>query len=599
MMNMFKKPGLVNQNNNDHQLIRSNLLMGEWLSNTKTQFSKLSLERIGGMYRASPFWCLSNNVELGEIEDGNITLISQFFIGKTPARTNELKTALRINVANPSIDTIILLNERIYTIEELGVKSDKIRQIVVGKRLDYKTVFEFVSNEKLNGYIVLSNLDIFFDKEISVIKRTNIANEKAMFCLVRYEYKTGKPVKDSSIFKHISDSQDTWIWHTNYNLNEEKDRNVLDFQLGIPGCDNTFAYITQVLGYKLYNLPKLIKSYHIHNTNERNYDQTTTRTPKPYYCITALLDNKIQDPLHPFTFHGENHNMYKYLENIINTENNFIIPRLAGIENLYAVMGAQAGQRGRFENNEAMFVNKTRNFMKNNAGIFLPDGNSVVEYSTAYLKAFHICDAFMDWEPQGDVAVTIPGMLTSFEFIYANFDRQRFWSFGVADIFHLIYQDNPWTHALAGKRLLIISPFAETFKKQLPVLDKIYGRDMFPDCSFTFLKPPITNGSNQSRPFSQELNDFSNRIEAVKDTFDIALVSCGGYGNPILGRIYDMGKSAIYIGGVLQMFFGVYGSRWERERPLVMKLFKNEHWVRPSSDERPTGFEKVEGSCYW
>ena len=60
-----------------------------------------------------------------------------------------------------------------------------------------------------------------------------------------------------------------------------------------------------------------------------------------------------------------------------------------------------------------------------------------------------------------------------------------------------------------------------------------------------------------------------------------------------------MGKSAIYVGGVLQMYFGVYGSRWERERPLMMKLFKNEHWVRPTSDERPQGFENVEGSCYW
>ena len=68
---------------------------------------------------------------------------------------------------------------------------------------------------------------------------------------------------------------------------------------------------------------------------------------------------------------------------------------------------------------------------------------------------------------------------------------------------------------------------------------------------------------------------------------------------PILGRLYEMGKSAIYVGGVLQMYFGVYGSRWERERPLVMKLFKNEHWVRPSNDERPPGFENVEESCYW
>ena len=412
---MFKRNNVQQNNNHKDRFIRSNLLMCEWLSNTKIQFSRLATERLGSLFRSTPFWCLSNNVELGEIEDGNITVITQFFIGKTPTRTNELKTALRINVANPSIDNIILLNERIYTDEELGVKSDKVKQIVIGKRLDYKSVFEYVKNAELNGYIVLSNLDIFFDKELNVIKRTNIANEKAMFCLVRYEYKTGKPVKDASIFEHISDSQDTWIWHTNYNLNEEKDRNVLDFQLGIPGCDNTLAYMVQVLGYKVYNLPKLVKSYHIHNTNIRNYDQTTTKTPKPYYSVSALLDNKIQDISHPFTFHGENDNMRKYLEMMISSDNNFIIPRLAGIEHMYAVMGAQAGQRGRFEDNEAGYINKTRSVMKNNAGIFLPDGNSIVEYANSYLKAFHDCDAFMDWEPQGDVAAS--GMQSAYEFI--------------------------------------------------------------------------------------------------------------------------------------------------------------------------------------
>ena len=155
---------------------------------------------------------------------------------------------------------------------------------------------------------------------------------------------------------------------------------------------------------------------------------------------------------------------------------------------------------------------------------------------------------------------------------------------------------DPYT---AGKRILVISPFADTFQKQVPHLPKLYGRDMFPGCTFTFLKPPVTNARNKARPFMEELGEFTSRVQAVKDSFDVALVSCGGYGNPILGRLYEMGKSAIYVGGVLQMYFGVYGSRWERERPLVMKLFKNEHWVRPSNDERPPGFENVEESCYW
>ena len=40
----------------------------------------------------------------------------------------------------------------------------------------------------------------------------------------------------------------------------------------------------------------------------------------------------------------------------------------------------------------------------------------------------------------------------------------------------------------------------------------------------------------------EELNKFMKELEEVKDTFDIALCSCGGYGNLIINFIYEMGK---------------------------------------------------------
>jgi hypothetical protein len=47
------------------------------------------------------------------------------------------------------------------------------------------------------------------------------------------------------------------------------------------------------------------------------------------------------------------------------------------------------------------------------------------------------------------------------------------------------------------------------------------------------------------------------------------------------------------------MYFGIYGSRWERERADILSLYKNEHWTRPKETERPQGFKNVEESCYW
>ena len=202
----------------------------------------------------------------------------------------------------------------------------------------------------------------------------------------------------------------------------------------------------------------------------------------------------------------------------------------------------------------------------------------------------------MDWEPYGDVYKSIT---QSHDFITNSFatNKTPVWA-RTMDIFEYI-QSNPWTHYLHGKRILLISSFADTIKQNMPKTDKIYGIDLFPSCTFVYLKPPQTNGSNHSRNFATELNDFCNMIDNVKDEFDIALVSCGGYGNLVCSHIYNMGRSAIYVGGVLQMYFGILGTRWVRDRPDILRLYHNEYWHRPDAIERPNGFENIEGSCYW
>ena len=139
----------------------------------------------------------------------------------------------------------------------------------------------------------------------------------------------------------------------------------------------------------------------------------------------------------------------------------------------------------------------------------------------------------------------------------------------------------------------------QDFESKVHIREKIYGIDLFPDCELSFIKPPQTQADNPSRPFDVELDEFMKRLYNIKDTFDIALCSCGGYGNLVCAGLFDMGKSAIYVGGVLQMYFGVYGQRWLRDRPDVFKLYRNDTWSRPKPSERPQGFASIEGGCYW
>ena len=89
-------------------------------------------------------------------------------------------------------------------------------------------------------------------------------------------------------------------------------------------------------------------------------------------------------------------------------------------------------------------------------------------------------------------------------------------------------------------------------------------------------------------------------MDTIKDDYDIALVSCGGYGNLVCNYIFEKhNKSAIYVGGVLQMYFGILGNRWLEERKDVVNMYSNQYWVRPMNSEKPANHITVERGCYW
>ena len=169
-----------------------------------------------------------------------IHVFSQFYLDKDKEHRREIRYALNKNVKNKHIDSIILLNERIYTDEELGVSSPKIKQVVINTRITY---YDFL-NYKIDGYKILINSDIFLDNTIKNVKTSDIHINRKMFALLRYEYNNGSP----SIFcrkgktSGREDSQDTWIVHSNHSFTK-KELDTFKIHLGIPGCDNKICYL--------------------------------------------------------------------------------------------------------------------------------------------------------------------------------------------------------------------------------------------------------------------------------------------------------------------------------------------------------------------
>ena len=150
-----------------------------------------------------------------------IYLIYQYFVHHEASRNKELQDCLRKNVENPHITKIYLLNEKIYDKKELGIDSSKIEQRNIVSRIKFKDVFNFVEKESLKGYIVTCNADIFFDKTIDNLRKSTMSTKKQLLAQLRFDY-TNKQLGKCKLFGPRADSQDAWIWHSNFNPNKEE-----------------------------------------------------------------------------------------------------------------------------------------------------------------------------------------------------------------------------------------------------------------------------------------------------------------------------------------------------------------------------------------
>jgi hypothetical protein len=550
-------------------------------------------------------YTLSEETNIQDIPNvDRINIFSQFFIHPNEERQAEILKCLKFNIENPYITSIYLLNERIYNEDELDTSSNKIIQVDIKRRLKFQDVFDYIYDNNITGYNIIVNSDIFLKNNIRNIYKSDIHINKKMYALLRYEYNVNKPNEDN-IFGYRGDSQDTWIIHSNFSISK-KESKIFNFEFGKPGCDNKIIYLMSTIGFEIINDPEFIKTYHIHSSNIRNYT-SSDRVNKPYELVIPkyfLEKAKNQNMYDVNILYSENYNhkignirLYKYISKKINKNQNFIIPRGSTVETTYAIYGLLLSLKEYNKHNEQIigFLENNKHIMKNNAGIKVSTIESIKKYSSMYLKAFEQCEIYGTWAPFDAV---YRSSSTTYEVLNKLFKNKETFYSEALDIFHYIYS-TPWTFALKDKRILIISAFKESIDKKIENRKDIYGIDLFPNCEIITIKPPQTQGNEESEEFYIELTKFTNELDKIVDKYDIALVSCGGYGSLVCSHIYNSGKSAIYIGGVLQMYWGILGTRWFNDRPDIIRLFLNKNWSRPMESEKPKNYENIEGSCYW
>jgi len=166
-------------------------------------------------------------------------------------RKNELLTCLKNNISNKAISKIIVFNEG-ESIAYLG--PHRIEEIFIDKRPTYQDFINYINaNSNTDDIHIIANTDIYFDKNIEVLKHINLKN----ICLALSRWDTTDTIKPK-LYNH-NDSQDVWVFKGH--LKPELKAN---FPLGVPRCDNKLLYELQKAGYKVLNPAFSIKAFHIH-----------------------------------------------------------------------------------------------------------------------------------------------------------------------------------------------------------------------------------------------------------------------------------------------------------------------------------------------
>ena len=212
------------------------------------------------------------------------------------------------------------------------------------------------------------------------------------------------------------------------------------------------------------------------------------------------------------------------------------------------------------------------------AGIQFKTKNDLIEYVKLYDTACKNSTLLGVWDG---------GMYKQAELYYTNISTQKICAHSLEPYYFMHMPEYDFPSLFKHKKVLIITSHYETTKSQLNKM--MYSKPIFheTDTEFIVYKPPQQNGG------SHDHNNWKFHFEKMKEdiqnlSFDIALVSCGGFGMIICDYIYSLGANVMYIGGALQLFFGINGARWNKP-----------NFIKPFDADKPKHPELCENSCYW
>ena len=147
----------------------------------------------------------------------------------------------------------------------------------------------------------------------------------------------------------IMPSTDVIIYHSTHNISDTKQKKIFNESLTSEICFYKFLYLYYILGFEMYNIPKKLVAIKKNNPafkkgkgiktfiyNMRRRANKDIQSPflylEPHNYPTFYI-NEITPLKNKYNIINDNHTLTTAVKKLIDSKNNFIIPRIAGVEN--------------------------------------------------------------------------------------------------------------------------------------------------------------------------------------------------------------------------------------------------------------------------
>lgn len=217
------------------------------------------------------------------------------------------------------------------------------------------------------------------------------------------------------------------------------------------------------------------------------------------------------------------------------------------------------------------------------SGVFPADERTIRKFAQLMLRDLQEVDILGSWRSE--------------EALLGRHLRQA--AFVPLDSLEPYFAADPWSGLLAGRRVLVVHPFKDSIEKQYKKRHLLFADvRVLPEFGSLSVVQALQSTVGNAVPFDDwfaALDWMKTQVDCVD--YDVAIIGCGAYGLPLAAHIKRRGRIAIHLGGATQLMFGIMGRRWENH-PVISRL-ANEHWVRPTEQERPANAELIDKASYW